>query len=220
MPDANQRSFWESTHRPSFARRPLARWALLASWLAFACKVVGSPPPSDGDGRSSLDSEAGYSGEGQQASPARTPTRHPGAAGAAGAEGAVVATGGEGFDGAGGSGPVEAGGGAGGAGGDRAEAETATSCSLDDDACSADCHGDAATCSVIDFGYSCEFQAFAGVSAPLTCGELAVVGNACCGGCGCVDVVVYFDGKRCWQGLPSCALSDYAGKLRSPHATD
>lgn len=90
-------------------------------------------------------------------------------------------------------------------------------CTLDD-TCVANCTTRTATCGVESFGAACEFEGLKGASAALSCGEHKVVGLACCGGCGCVPVEVYFDGWSCWQGLPQCSADQFANHMLDPHA--
>jgi hypothetical protein len=216
--------------RSKLGRRWLRqRGAVLSGWLLLACKIVNVPPPSDDDLPSSSDS-AGNPGErerpgasGGSTSRAGTTSGHTDGAAAAGRAG--IAAAGEGSSGSvaageGGEAGVSATSVAGAAAdGDPPadEDEQASTCDLDGD-CLATCHGQLAECGVADPGYSCEFTQLAGVSQQVTCGEPQVAGNVCCGGCGCVDVVLYFDGLRCWQGLPACDLPEYFGKVLFPHA--
>ncbi len=211
-----------------FGRRRF-RWrgAVLSSWLLLACKIVNAPPPSDDELPASSDS-AGNSGERERPAASGGSTSRPGTTsshtgGAAAAGRAGIADGGEDSSAsvpAGGVGEVAGASAKSLAGaaadGDPPEDEEASSCDLDGD-CLATCHGQLAECEVVDPGYSCEFTQLAGVSQQLTCGEPLVAGNVCCGGCGCVDVVLYFDGQQCWQGLPACDLPEYAGKVLFPH---
>jgi hypothetical protein len=60
----------------------------------------------------------------------------------------------------------------------------------------------------------CEFIQSTGLSAEVACGDTVTVApQVCCGGCGCVDVVLFFDGRTCWEGIPTCGLDEFAGKL-------
>jgi hypothetical protein len=92
------------------------------------------------------------------------------------------------------------------------------SCELDD-TCTSQCEDEEVTCGVNSTGVACEFEGFAGATAPVTCGERVIVGTACCGGCGCVPVELFFDGEHCWQGIPSCELPEFNGRLFDPHPT-
>jgi hypothetical protein len=76
-------------------------------------------------------------------------------------------------------------------------------------------------CTVQFATFSCELAEFADASAIVTCGQTATVGTACCGGCGCVAVEVYYDGRQCWEGIPDCpdsAVAGFAGRWFDPHA--
>ena len=112
-----------------------------------------------------------------------------------------------------------------GAGGDPAadrdagDASSESECDLDG-GCAAVCHGQAAHCTVELAGFSCELDAFQSASANVACGETSTVGTALCGGCGSVDVQLYFDGTRCWEGLPGCTRPEYSGKFFLPHPPD
>jgi hypothetical protein len=64
----------------------------------------------------------------------------------------------------------------------------------------------------------CEVEGFAGASAEVGCGQRAIIGTACCGECGCVPVEVFFDGKNCWQGVPTCTVAQWADLFLDPHA--
>lgn len=87
------------------------------------------------------------------------------------------------------------------------------------DTCKSQCVDEEATCGVKSTGVACEFEGFTGATAQVACGERVVVGTACCGGCGCVPVELYFDGENCWQGIPSCDLPEFNNLLFDPHAT-
>lgn len=106
---------------------------------------------------------------------------------------------------------------AGGAGGAGNTLED-PSCEVDD-TCTSDCHDTQATCGVISTGVACEFEGFADATAPVACGERVIVGTACCGGCGCVPVELFFDGENCWQGIPTCQLPEFTNRLFAPHPT-
>lgn len=84
--------------------------------------------------------------------------------------------------------------------------------------CISDCREKAVTCAVASVGFACELRALTGAEAPTTCGERATVGMACCGGCGCVPVEVFFDGSHCWEGIPQCELPEFKDKFFEPHA--
>jgi hypothetical protein len=89
------------------------------------------------------------------------------------------------------------------------------------DACVVTCTDAGVTCMVEDPGFTCEFLEFAGWSATVACGQAAAVGIACCGGCGCVAVDVYYDGRQCWEGIPGCSrgpVAQFAGQWLVPHA--
>jgi len=94
------------------------------------------------------------------------------------------------------------------------------SCELDGDGkCVTKCSDTVATCGVISTGFACEFEGFTGATAEVACAQRLVIGTACCGGCGCVPVELFFDGKRCWQGIPKCDFPQFSNKLYSPHPT-
>jgi hypothetical protein len=75
------------------------------------------------------------------------------------------------------------------------------------------------TCGIESTGFACEFEGFVGATAQVACGQHVVIGMACCGGCGCVPVEVFFDGTRCWQGAPQCELPQFTNQFLDPHAT-
>ncbi len=81
------------------------------------------------------------------------------------------------------------------------------------------CKNTPVTCGVESSGAACEFEGFNGATTQVTCGQQVVIGTACCGGCGCIPVEVYFDGTYCWQGLPKCMLPEFADQVFHPHAT-
>jgi hypothetical protein len=92
-------------------------------------------------------------------------------------------------------------------------------CDLLDGGCTSNCTSDrGTTCEVILDHTDCELVEFAGAFATVACGQSAAVGTANCGGCGSVEVDVYYDGARCWQGIPDCPLPQFAGKFFDPHA--
>jgi len=66
-------------------------------------------------------------------------------------------------------------------------------------------------------GTACEFEGFTGATGEVTCNERVVIGTACCGGCGCIPVEVYFDGTYCWQGVPECKEQNLAQRMLYPH---
>jgi hypothetical protein len=88
-----------------------------------------------------------------------------------------------------------------------------------DGGCVSQCSSDqSAVCAVVGQGTLCELQGFAGASVEVGCGQRAIVGTACCGECGCVPVEVYFDGKNCWQGVPTCTTPEWTDQFLNPHA--
>jgi hypothetical protein len=88
-----------------------------------------------------------------------------------------------------------------------------TECDLDG-GCVSKCIQPSAVCAVVSRGFLCELDGFVGASTEVTCGQRTVLGTACCGGCGCVPVEVFFDGTTCWQGIPACT----GPVLFDPHA--
>jgi hypothetical protein len=85
--------------------------------------------------------------------------------------------------------------------------------------CGAPTATQSATCGVVSpQGVLCELDGFTGASVEVACGQRAIVGTACCGECGCVPVEVFFDGKNCWQGVPTCSVSVWANYFLDPHA--
>jgi hypothetical protein len=89
----------------------------------------------------------------------------------------------------------------------------ALECSLLDGTCTSSCAETSSTCTVIPWGLACEFEQFSGSSSQVACGETTKVGTASCGICGVVDVLLYFDGQHCWQGIPDCATDVLKGQL-------
>jgi hypothetical protein len=87
-----------------------------------------------------------------------------------------------------------------------------------DGGCVSQCTDPSAICAVVSRDILCELEGFVGASAEVGCGQRAVIGTACCGECGCVPVEVFFDGKNCWQGVPTCAAAEWANQFLSPHA--
>ncbi len=104
-----------------------------------------------------------------------------------------------------------------GAAGAPSGSEPPNDCALND-TCVSKCTVPTATCGIEAFDGYCEFAGFDGASTQVACGARAVVGTACCGGCGCVPVEVFFDGQSCWQGAPQCTYPAFAGLMFSPHA--
>ena len=84
--------------------------------------------------------------------------------------------------------------------------------------CTEGCDAPSVTCVVGTLEIGCEIKQFRGMSATVGCGRTASVGTANCGACGSVAVEVYFDGKQCWEGIPSCSRPEYFGKFLDPHA--
>jgi len=95
-----------------------------------------------------------------------------------------------------------------------------SSCELNGN-CSSKCEDSDATytCGVQSLPFVCEFEGFNGATAQVACGERVVLGTTCCGDCGCVQVELFFDGSRCWQGIPDCALPAFKNRLVEPHPT-
>jgi hypothetical protein len=92
-------------------------------------------------------------------------------------------------------------------------------CDIDDGGCVSQCTTDQnAICAVVNRDVLCELIGFAGASTEVACGQRATVGTACCGACGCVPVEVFFDGKNCWQGVPTCTAPEVSGMFLNPHA--
>lgn len=83
--------------------------------------------------------------------------------------------------------------------------------------CLTDCEDRSVTCGVQATGLFCEFEGLSGATVEVTCNQRAVIGLACCGGCGCVPVEVYFDGTYCWQGVPQCAGQGLENRMLVPH---
>ncbi|MEP7051951.1 MAG: hypothetical protein ABJB12_16420 [Pseudomonadota bacterium] len=105
------------------------------------------------------------------------------------------------------------------AGASSGGASAASECDIDG-GCAAVCHGQSARCAVAHAGYSCELAQFENTATTVACGETATIGTADCGGCGTVAVEVYFDGSRCWEGMPDCALSGFTGTFFVPHSPE
>jgi hypothetical protein len=88
-----------------------------------------------------------------------------------------------------------------------------------DGGCVSQCTDQSAICAVVSRDTPlCELQGFVGASAELGCAQRAIIGTACCGECGCVPVEVFFDGKNCWQGVPTCTAAEWTDQFLSPHA--
>lgn len=100
-----------------------------------------------------------------------------------------------------------------GTGGAAGAAEPPPPCDLNGN-CTSDGDGEKVTCGVVS-GNECEFAGFVGATAQVAWGKSAMIGLACCGQCECVPVEVYFDGVRCWQGIPQCANNQFI----TPHPT-
>ena len=90
------------------------------------------------------------------------------------------------------------------------------SCELDR-TCTIEGEATVVHCAVDYVGFTCEFEGFKGATAEISGGRRAVIGTACCGGCGCTPVEVYFDGTYCWQGIPQCELPQFSDQVFSPH---
>jgi hypothetical protein len=104
------------------------------------------------------------------------------------------------------------------AGGPQDPVALPSDCDIDG-GCVSQCSADqSAVCGVVWLGFLCELQGFAGASVEVGCGQRATVGTACCGECGCVPVEVFFDGKNCWQGAPTCTAPEWSGLFLNPHA--
>jgi hypothetical protein len=93
-------------------------------------------------------------------------------------------------------------------------------CSLEGgpNSCVLTCTDASVTCVVAYASFSCELEEFAEASATVACGQTATVGTACCGACGCVAVEVFYDGKRCWEGIPDCSQGTVEGQWFDPRA--
>ena len=103
-----------------------------------------------------------------------------------------------------------------GTGADGGTSEPETECNIDG-GCAAVCHGQTARCAVELAGFSCELDQFQGAEATVTCGDKVAVGTTSCGACGSVAVQVFFDGTRCWQGIPDCQQPGFLGTFFLPH---
>lgn len=99
-----------------------------------------------------------------------------------------------------------------GMGGAAGAGDSPPPCDLEGN-CNSDGDDRKVTCDVQPW-FECEYAGFVGATAQVGWGQSAVIGIACCGACECVPVEVYFDGARCWQGIPQCD-----GKLANPHPT-
>jgi hypothetical protein len=203
--------------------------AIFGSCFLFACSVVNeNPNTNSGEGGSASNASRPSSNNEQQVDPASNESKSvTGAAGkppVAGARDAGSAQGG-----AAGHAPeedagmrdasvVDAGAEASDDAGDDSGNDESAECDLADGGCVATCSGQSVTCTVESVSSACEPNMFADASATVACGQTVTVGTSCCGGCGCVPVQLYFDGKRCWEGMPACALSQFAGKFFDPHA--
>lgn len=177
--------------------------------VAIACKFEGALEPEEPQ------TTAGNPGETNAGAPT---SQGDGGRGSGGPKvpssmGGELSTGG-GDDAAGQAGRTFAPAGGAGAGGQTSGdagaggAPLASECNISE-GCEAGCQQASATCELIDMPFACEFAKYAGTSHDLSCGELATVGEVECGGCGLVDVKVYFDGQGCWQGIPDCELVEF-----------
>lgn len=185
---------------------------MFAAGSVLACKfqAIDEPLPPDAEaGRSGAPTVQGGGGGGKAVPPAIAGSPSEAAAGAAGQANPEGGAAGE-------SGATSESGAAGessaGAGGEAGASSAALECTIGT-TCTDSCELEAATCVVAPFNSACEFSDFAGSSAEVACGQTATVATACCGLCGCVDVVVHFDGQYCWQGIPSCMLETVQDKL-------
>jgi len=106
----------------------------------------------------------------------------------------------------------------GSAGAPAEEEDLPESCELNN-TCASKNEDTIVTCGVVSSGHACEFDGFSGATASIAGGQRVVVGTACCGGCGCIPVELYFDGKHCWQGIPQCSLGNFENQVFTPHPT-
>lgn len=185
---------------------------MLGVSVAVACKFEGALEPEEPQAAAGNQAETQAGAAASNSDGGRDDGRPNEPAGMGG----QLSTGG-GDDAAGQAGePSSASGGAGAGGESHAAgaggAPLASECNISE-GCEAGCQQAMGTCQLIDMPFACEFAKYAGTSHELACGELAVVGEVQCGGCGLVDVKVYFDGQGCWQGIPDCELVEFENVL-------
>ncbi|MEO6599361.1 MAG: hypothetical protein ABIQ16_05775 [Polyangiaceae bacterium] len=195
----------------------MSGYSLLSASALAACCVIACHAMPDG----STGADGG--GSSQEAGGAPSVSGHGGSGGTAGKGGHPPKAGGD--AGEGGSGGDNEGSVAGESGSPSADAGSGGATETTPSEISADagagpvptrCAAKQATCAVLSEP-ACEFMAFADQTKTLSCGEIATVGMAQCGACGPATVELYFDGRTCWQGIPDCALADFAGKFVYPH---
>jgi hypothetical protein len=191
--------------------------AVVVWCLVGACHVAANDTTSNGDARAGATSEGGAERGGSAAEGGK----HAGGSGGSSAAGQPDAGSGEaGQAGAGNEAGDAASGaaGSGDAGSSNAAANAATSECDVDGGCASTCTGETVSCGVEPFDNFCEFNLFLDTPVTVTCGQTAIAGIADCGGCGKVAVEVFYDGSRCWEGIPDCPLPGFSGELVSPHA--
>ncbi|MEP7049204.1 MAG: hypothetical protein ABJB12_02580 [Pseudomonadota bacterium] len=197
--------------------------AITASGLAYACSsstgTDSSARPAGSGGASaaltihgagSADrSEAASAGKSPEVSAERATSDMTGSAGMTSDEDTATGEGGSAGEGTSGFVPPPA---------DAlpTEDQAHTQCDLNG-GCVSKCTDQTVTCTVQSLGFACEMEGFVGASKEVACGQRAVVGTACCGGCGCVPVEVFFDGTSCWQGIPACTTFAFTNKFYDPH---
>ena len=185
----------------------LLRFLMTSTFVCLlgACSVEPAAPDDPG----TLPEPGENGGAGGMAQRNVAGSKHSAQAGRAGHAGAPLGIAGE--DG----GMADPSGGAGGRD-DAGDAAPPKSCDLNG-SCISKCENSTATCGIVSTGAFCELEGFTGATAQVACGQRVVIGTACCGGCGCVPVEVFFDGKHCWEGMPQCKGLELDNRMLFPH---
>jgi hypothetical protein len=190
--------------------------AVVACCLLGACHIASTDSAVDegGGGQGGASAAAGSEDRGGNTAAGGMLASITARAGAANIGAAGQAGSGEAGDGASGATSSDDG----GAGPQSAALDPATEECDVDGGCASKCTTDTANCAVQFTADDCEFGVYHDVPTSVACGQSVTVGIANCGECGSVAVEVYYDGTRCWQGIPDCTLPQFSGKFLNPHA--